>query len=528
MAHIESETLTEVSDQPLIRYETSHVGCAAGLCPHCGKLASRPFLNALAYNGLERVDYERCEACGVVHLRTPPRNDSFYKKDESGANTPNADFLKYHLEVGCGVDFMLMALDNLLTESDTSFASIGCGAGVDLDIARLLYPRLNRIKGYEPFHYGKSEDLNVDVEAQLFGSSPQDKPFDALLALEVIEHVEDARSFLRSLRAGLAPTGRLLLTTPNAEQVTEDKNIGTAYQCLFAGEHRILYTAETLSRLLQEAGFGHVNVHSHSLNLVCVASEFPLPQQHLRPLLAERLLEYLTLSVSSIPRTSRSAFAAGQVFRSLSELSAKGRATDMLAVLRSTQALSDIIEWADDTPRLTSEAIRSALACSTHARYTREHRTFLGPLAFHLGMLACMQGKFSAACDQLTNAIHLIRHEYALSGVLYGLSHSFITPCAHELLKAGARSGNLKAMALAWEVLLGTEPYSIATQSWLSQLSAQVRQATTLEVHASTRKLQRRWIESGMQSKYRLICSLLMSKTRAPTKSALALGLIRQ
>lgn len=50
---------------------------------------------------------------------------------------------------------------------------------------------------------------------ELPGEPPFDAPFDAVVAKEVIEHVEDPERWARALAAKVAPGGSLVLTTPN-------------------------------------------------------------------------------------------------------------------------------------------------------------------------------------------------------------------------------------------------------------------------------------------------------------------------
>lgn len=57
-------------------------------------------------------------------------------------------------------------------------------------------------------------DLNSHFSAQVPGG-----PFDAISAIEVIEHLENPSQFLRECRALLKENGVLLLTTPNIQSV---------------------------------------------------------------------------------------------------------------------------------------------------------------------------------------------------------------------------------------------------------------------------------------------------------------------
>lgn len=75
--------------------------------------------------------------------------------------------------------------------------------GVERDVAAWGLPGVPLVKA----------DLNEPFAQALGG------PFSALTAIEVIEHLENPRAFLRECHALLPPGGLLVLTTPNIENV---------------------------------------------------------------------------------------------------------------------------------------------------------------------------------------------------------------------------------------------------------------------------------------------------------------------
>jgi 2-polyprenyl-3-methyl-5-hydroxy-6-metoxy-1,4-benzoquinol methylase len=71
--------------------------------------------------------------------------------------------------------------------------------GIDLEPA-------STPSGYREELVGSATDLATVLGGQRF---------DTVVAAEIIEHVEDPYAFLRGLRQGLQPGGRLVLSTPN-------------------------------------------------------------------------------------------------------------------------------------------------------------------------------------------------------------------------------------------------------------------------------------------------------------------------
>lgn len=86
----------------------------------------------------------------------------------------------------------------------------------------------------------------VNTDAETFLSSPGE-PFDSIVCMNVLEHIEEEAETLRGCLSALVPGGRLLLLVP-------------AHASLFGavdemGGHFRRYDAAHLRRVLEEAGF---------------------------------------------------------------------------------------------------------------------------------------------------------------------------------------------------------------------------------------------------------------------------------
>jgi len=85
--------------------------------------------------------------------------------------------------------------------------------------------------------------------------------FDLVWSSEVIEHVADTARWLSEVRRVLAPSGRLLLTTPNHSRLALALGGIERYSDPL-GDHLHLYSRGSLRRLLDEFGFAQVTVRS--------------------------------------------------------------------------------------------------------------------------------------------------------------------------------------------------------------------------------------------------------------------------
>ncbi len=88
-----------------------------------------------------------------------------------------------------------------------------------------------------------------------------DNAFELVWSSEVIEHVADTARWLSEVRRVLAPSGRLLLTTPNHGRMAIAVR-GVERYSEPLGDHLHLYTRRSLTGLLHEFGFAPVAVRA--------------------------------------------------------------------------------------------------------------------------------------------------------------------------------------------------------------------------------------------------------------------------
>lgn len=111
-----------------------------------------------------------------------------------------------------------------------------------------------------------------DAESETFPYD--DASFDTVVCSEVIEHLRhDPAYMLGEINRVLKPNGKLILTTPNITSVFALYRLLSGYHpqawSAYTGKdgdrHNREYTPTEISRLLQWAGFGSVNLQTFSL-----------------------------------------------------------------------------------------------------------------------------------------------------------------------------------------------------------------------------------------------------------------------
>lgn len=106
-------------------------------------------------------------------------------------------------------------------------------------------------------------DQELVVHLAMFEEFEPADPYDAVLALHVLEHVDDPQAMLRRVSSWLAPGGSLVVVTPNRQSIHRNLAVRMGLQQevddLSARDrlvgHQRVYGLDTLREELQRGGF---------------------------------------------------------------------------------------------------------------------------------------------------------------------------------------------------------------------------------------------------------------------------------
>jgi SAM-dependent methyltransferase len=201
-------------------------------------------------------DLYRCESCGTVHQLSLPRgeglhnlyrqmSDERYVDEEPGRRRMARrllDLLALHvpagrlLDAGCGYGY-------LLDEARRRGYDV---EGVELSVDAVRYAR-ERLS--LPVREVALED--AAREGELDGEH-----YDAVLAVDVLEHLDDPVLALERLCALLAPGGALMIVTPDPTSLTA-RLAGSRWWC-YEPAHACLIPRKTLRGLIYARGLALV------------------------------------------------------------------------------------------------------------------------------------------------------------------------------------------------------------------------------------------------------------------------------
>lgn len=144
-------------------------------------------------------------------------------------------------------DLIADVLGSLDRDGSPRILDAGCGTGQTL---KRLEPHGDAVgidHSPQAIGYARARGVRRLVRGSVADPPFRDGSFDCVLALDVLEHVDDDVGLLAKLRAVVAPGGHLIVTVPAfAALWSEHDEIN---------QHKRRYRARQLSRLIEEAGF---------------------------------------------------------------------------------------------------------------------------------------------------------------------------------------------------------------------------------------------------------------------------------
>jgi 2-polyprenyl-3-methyl-5-hydroxy-6-metoxy-1,4-benzoquinol methylase len=225
-----------VSEQP----ERSGASCRV-----CGS-ACRPGVVA------HGVPYDRCASCGTLQKQLSPEefeDIEFTYDPGSYLDEQDLQAIRDHLDVESKKALLRSFAPDKVDRGGT-FLDIGCGMGGYLLAAQELG---FEVMGFEPsanhsrVARGK---LGLPVVENYFtASSVGGRKFDLVMLSHVIEHIYEPKSFLDDVLSVLAPGGKLLLLTPNANSFSA-RVMGGAWPMLDQVDHVTMLTPDAMRRLI--------------------------------------------------------------------------------------------------------------------------------------------------------------------------------------------------------------------------------------------------------------------------------------
>ncbi len=199
-----------------------------------------------------------CAGCQLGQLWPLPSEEqlaALYGSRDYFASADRAGYADYAAQAPEMARTFRAKLDRLLRHGPVGrLLEIGCGPGYFLREAACAGIAHPVGVDVNPWAVEEARRLGLDVFLGSLDVLPRGDTFDAAVMLDALEHVVDPTAFLTSLRARLAPNGRLFVMTPNIRSLLA-RISGPRWVSLKVPEHVYYYSPRSLRRLLAATGF---------------------------------------------------------------------------------------------------------------------------------------------------------------------------------------------------------------------------------------------------------------------------------
>jgi len=207
---------------------------------------------------LDQYDLVVCEDCGFGFADGIPTQDVFdayyrdlskYEHQHTGGKESASEEHRFRETSATIAQF--------IPSKTASVLEIGCATGKLLSLVRDGgFPNIQGLDPSPGCARAAYDLYKVPVVASsLFTIPPPDHPYDFIILLHVMEHVEDLRKAVACLRGVLAPKGRVFVEVPDGSRLA---GLPDAPYQVFSNEHINFFSTVSLSNLFRTNGFSVV------------------------------------------------------------------------------------------------------------------------------------------------------------------------------------------------------------------------------------------------------------------------------
>jgi GT2 family glycosyltransferase/SAM-dependent methyltransferase len=355
----------------------------------------------------------RCTSCQSLFYSPFPTEDRKRESPwesakwyvERGAN------LLFYAEVLATVRRTLESVSPQKEAKKVVMLEVGGNYGFLLDMASVLFRWDVSGADPSPCALQGARELGISILNTTIEKAQFDKKFDAIIGVQLIEHIEKPRVLIAKLSELVREEGFVVLTTPDASV----SDLGAEYS---PGDHHILFSQKGLASLLADAGFTYYRFFSTTVPTIMgvVAAKTSLPESILMPesfktpaTAKQMILEYLMNRIQLV--SNNNSLRSGLLFRLFELLVNEGRYAEADAHVRSLETCMGM-DSHESSYSFANRLVERMTATSTPEDYVAAGPGCVAPYFFFKGILKLNYKRDRAAAGHyFSSASELFEHE---------------------------------------------------------------------------------------------------------------------
>ena len=208
----------------------------------------------------------KCKSCSLLYVF--PRHDAseIYNRDYFQGGTHGFGFTDYESDKTASRGYLekyLRCIKKLIPKNESiKLLDVGAANGYFVEMATA--------SGFEAMGIEISsqavewaQKLGRHIEKSTLESLNPGYEFEVLTALDVLEHIDNPKKFLKSAREKLVDNGYLVLNVPNSGSLSA-KISGRRWHAIVPPEHWFFFNRKSIKKLLESEGFSVINMKSIS------------------------------------------------------------------------------------------------------------------------------------------------------------------------------------------------------------------------------------------------------------------------
>ncbi|MFH1564184.1 MAG: class I SAM-dependent methyltransferase [Nitrospirota bacterium] len=212
--------------------------------------------------------FKKCPNCGLIYLDPQPDEnviEEFYPEQYFHSQHPAGyhDFIARKNDV---MNYRLKAIVELVNNLNLDkgrLLEIGCALGYLLELAQDSGWEAQGVE-LSPWasDYARQTTKVKVFTGKLEEANFQNDYFDAIVMIELIEHIPNPRAFLKEVYRILKPGGLIFITTPNSKSI-HTKLWNKRFQEIYLiPEHLFSFSIPTIKRILELTDFKVVHLQT--------------------------------------------------------------------------------------------------------------------------------------------------------------------------------------------------------------------------------------------------------------------------